>query len=79
MPVTKTAKKALRVSERRRVINFRTRSKVKTFVDKMKATPTAENLASAFRAVDRAVKSNIMHRNKAARMKSKLHSLLPKS
>lgn len=50
---------------------------VKTIVDKMKLEPTAKNLQEAFSAIDTAAKSNIFHRNKAARYKSQLSKLLP--
>lgn len=77
MPILKNAKKALRVSRRKTLINRRVKSMVKTIVDKMKLEPTAQNLKEAFSAIDTAAKSNIFHRNKAARYKSQLSKLLP--
>ncbi len=74
MPITKNAQKALRVSKRKNIVNSRVRSQVKTTLDKVKSEPTAENVASAYSAVDTAVKKNLMHRNKAARLKSQVAS-----
>ena len=76
MPILKNAQKALRVSKRKAVFNRRSKSRMKTAMDKVKKTPNKVNLALAFSAIDRAVKKNIIHRNKAARMKSKVSKLL---
>ena len=78
MPVLDNAKKALRASKRKAVFNRSTKSRVKSSVDAMKAKPTAENLTAAFSAVDKAVKQNIFHKNKAARLKSQMSGLLTK-
>ena len=45
-------------------------------IDVMKKAPNMENLRKAFSAVDRAVKRHIIHKNKAARVKSQLSKLL---
>lgn len=76
MPILKNAKKALRVSRRKTVVNRRVKSIVGTIVDKMKLEPTAANLQAAFSAIDTAAKRNIFHPNKAARHKSQLAKLL---
>lgn len=76
MPILKNAQKALRVSKRKAVFNRRSKSRMKTAMDRVKKTPSKINLALAFSAVDRAVKKNIIHKNKAARMKSKISKLL---
>lgn len=72
MPITKSAQKALRVSLRRRDVNIRVRSQMKTAIDAFLAKSTAENLRRAFQAVDIAVKKQLLHRNTAARRKSLL-------
>jgi len=76
MPLLKNAKKALRVSQRKNVINQRIKSRVKSTIDKMKKTPSDDNLKGAFSAVDKAVKRNIFHKNRAARIKSGLSKLV---
>ncbi len=79
MPILANAKKALRVSERKRVINQRLRSQVKTSSDAVRKNPKPELLSAAFSAIDKAVKNNIFHRNKAARIKRQLHLLVKQS
>lgn len=77
MPILKNAKKALRVSKRKTVINSRTKSRMKTLVDAFKKSPTLEALSSAYSSVDIAVKNNIIKKNKASRVKSQLSKVLP--
>ena len=72
MPILANAKKALRVSLKKATANRRTKSLVKTFVDKALKQPTPENTASAFSQLDKAVKKNVLHKNKAARIKSRV-------
>jgi small subunit ribosomal protein S20 len=72
MPILKNAKKALRTAARNAASNKPIRSRVKTTTDVVKANPTLAGLSQAFSAIDRAVKKNILHRKKAARMKSRL-------
>ena len=75
MPILRNAKKALRVSHRKALQNKVVKSKVKTMVDKAKKLASPETLSTAFSAIDKAVKHNIFHANKAARMKSQLSRL----
>lgn len=79
MPILKNAQKALRVSLHKAEMNRQVKSQTKTAMDAFKSKPSAEGLATAFSRIDRAVKNNIFHKNKAARMKSALSSLLPAS
>lgn len=72
MPVTKSAKKKMRVDERRRVINLRVRRRYKKQVKDAHKDPTAENIRRAFLGLDMAAKKHIIHKNKAARLKSRL-------
>ncbi|MFA5927667.1 MAG: 30S ribosomal protein S20 [Patescibacteria group bacterium] len=78
MPVTKSAKKALLVSIRRKEENDQVRAKVKSAVKKTKisiknsSNEIAKDLSAAFREVDLAAKKHVMHPNKAARIKSRL-------
>jgi len=76
MPILSNAKKALRVSKKKTTQNRVTKSKTKNAVDKVKKTPTMELLAGAFSAIDKAVKKNTMHGNKAARLKAQLSKLV---
>jgi small subunit ribosomal protein S20 len=79
MPILKSAKKALRVSKKKNVVNRKLKSQVKTAIDQVKKTPNSENLSLASSKIDRAVKKNLIHKNKAARLKSRLAKLKPQS
>jgi small subunit ribosomal protein S20 len=72
MPVLKHARKKLRQDKKRTLRNKRVRELYKSFVKKAKANPTPEALAQAFSSIDKAAKQNIIHENKAARLKSSL-------
>ena len=72
MPIIKSAKKALRRDRRRGVINAKLRRRMKQALKAAKKNATAKNLAEAYRLVDRAAKKRVIHKNKAARLKSRL-------
>ncbi len=72
MPVTKTAKKALRRDRRRESVNNPIRSKVRRFLSRVRQDSTQENLSLAHSAIDRAAKKRVIHKNKAKRLKSRL-------
>jgi len=78
MPILRNAKKALRASKKKTIINGQVKSKLKSTIDEMKKSPTADKLSSVFSAVDRGVKKNILQKNKAARIKASLSKLLNK-
>lgn len=78
MPILRNAKKALKASKKKTIINTQVKSKLKTAIDNMKKSPAADKLNLAFSAVDRGVKKNILQKNKAARLKSSLSKLLSK-
>ncbi len=79
MPILKNAKKALRVSKRKTVINSRVKSRMKTLSDAFLANPTPATLAAAYSSIDIAAKGNILKKNKAARLKSQLSRFLAES
>lgn len=76
MPILSNAKKALRVSKRKATRNKVTKTKTKTAMDKVKKNPSMELLTGAYSAIDKAVKKNIFHANKAARLKKQLSKLV---
>jgi len=76
MPILPSAKKALRVSERKQIINTRVRSKMRNAMKAFITEPSIENLKTAYSQIDRAVKQNLLHRNTAARRKSLLSRTL---
>lgn len=72
MPVIKSAIKKLKQSLKHRAHNRSVKSGVKELVDKFKKSPTAQAYSKAVSALDKAAKNNIIHPNKAARLKSRL-------
>jgi small subunit ribosomal protein S20 len=85
MPNTKSAKKALRVSIVRRKVNLARTFKIKTALKNLRkgivSTPNDSNnlLAKAYSALDKAVKTNLIHRNRANRKKSRLAALVART
>jgi small subunit ribosomal protein S20 len=76
MPILKNAQKALRVSQRRQMVNRRVKTRVKTHLDRVKGSRQATDVPAAFSAIDKAVKKKLIHRNKAARLKSQVAKLV---
>ncbi len=83
MPVIKSAKKALRSSERKRIFNLRKKRAMKEavktvtkLVSNKKSKEATEKLAGAYKAIDKAVKRGIIKKNTAARKKSTLARLI---
>ena len=78
MPLLKHAKKALRASARKTEFNKQVKSRIKTEISRMTSEPDSTQLGKAFSAIDKAMKRNLLHRNKAARMKAQLSKLIAK-
>jgi small subunit ribosomal protein S20 len=78
MPVIRSAKKKLKVDKKRESANKKAESFIDLVLKKALKKPTTENIRVAFKAVDKAVKKDIFHKNKAARIKSKLAKLINK-
>ena len=79
MPNHKSAEKRVRQSEKRRVINRSNRTKVRTFIKKMrtalesgKGEDVQQVLPVTISVIDKAVQKGVMHKNAAARYKSRL-------
>lgn len=75
MPVTKTAKRALRGSKRKEIVNKITLSKLEIAIKSAKKTKSKKNIEVASSLADRAAKTSAIHKNKAARIKSQLSKL----
>jgi small subunit ribosomal protein S20 len=76
---TKSAIKRIRSSEKRRVLNrqFRTQArtcvkKAKTLIEAGEIEEAKKSVVAAIRALDKAAEKGIIHRNNAARRKSRL-------
>jgi small subunit ribosomal protein S20 len=78
MPVTKTAKRALRGSRAKEIINKLTISKLEAAVRQARNTKNEEKILKAVSLADRAAKRKVIHKNKAARIKSQMAKLMPK-
>lgn len=79
MPNLQNAKKALRVSARKRVINDRRRRTMKTTVKSVKTELTAESLSKAYQAIDKAAKRGVIKKGTADRKKSRLSKIIKKA
>jgi small subunit ribosomal protein S20 len=86
MPVTKSAKKALRQSIRRRERNLKVKKTMKSAVREIRrlvkakrAEEAAKLLPRAYKAVDKAAKRGVIKKNTASRLKSRLAQLINKS
>lgn len=72
MPIIKSAKKKMRSDKRKRARNLRAKLIVKAAVKTARQHPGSETFKIAQRALDKAVTARLIHRNKAARLKSRL-------
>jgi small subunit ribosomal protein S20 len=79
VPNIKSVKKDVLRSRARRLVNNAVKSRIKTLTKKVHATiaagdavAIAADISLTVSAVDKAAKSNIIHRNAAARRKSRL-------
>ena len=86
MPITKSAKKALKGSEKKKVFNLRRKKKVedavksvKRLVKEGKNKEANEMLPKAFSALDKAAKGNTIKANTASRKKSRLNAMVKKA
>jgi small subunit ribosomal protein S20 len=75
MPVTKTAKRALRSQRGKEEVNNKIKTNLEIAVRAVKKSPTQENVRRAISLTDRAAKKKVIHKNKAARIKSSLSKL----
>ena len=88
MPVTKTAKRALRSSKRKEAINKQIRGSLEVAIRIAKKSSkgrsasgrkkSEEAIIAAISQADRAAKKHLIHKNKASRIKSSLSKLLPR-
>ncbi|OGM27678.1 hypothetical protein A2627_04535 [Candidatus Woesebacteria bacterium RIFCSPHIGHO2_01_FULL_39_28] len=76
MPVTKTAKRALRSSKRKLEVNRLTIAKMEATIRLAKKHKTTVSIKKAISATDIATKKKVIHKNKAARLKSTLSKLI---
>lgn len=72
MPITPSAIKKQRVDKKKTAINRPVLGKMKSAVKKAKTSPSSDTIREAYSAVDRALKRNVIKKNRASRIKSRL-------
>lgn len=85
MPITSSAKKALRASKKKRIFNVRRKSAVEKVIKEFKKHIAAKDKAAAaklvpsiYQTLDKAVKTDFLKPNKSARTKSRVMAALKK-
>lgn len=76
MPVIKSAKKKLRQDKKREKRNKLLRTSFKSAIKDAQKSKSAKNILKAVKLTDKAVKKGLIHKNKAARVKSALSKLI---
>jgi small subunit ribosomal protein S20 len=76
MPIIARASKKLRHDRKRTKVTMAARENLRNFVKSFRKSPTKKSLSGVFQTLDKAAKRNIIHKNKAARLKSRLSKLL---
>ena len=86
MPIIKSAKKAMRGSVRKQVMNLKRKNTMKSAVKDVKklltdkkADEAKKSLAAAYKAIDKAAKRGVIKKNTAARKKSRLSAKVKKA
>jgi small subunit ribosomal protein S20 len=72
MPIIKSAKKRVKTATKATIRNSKTKRTLKDTVKLFGRKSTQANLSKAQSALDKAAKKGVIHKNKAARQKSKL-------
>jgi small subunit ribosomal protein S20 len=75
MPVTKTARRALGSSNRKAQVNKSIVSGLEIAIRLAKKSKAKKDIAKAISLVDRAAKKQVIHKNKASRIKSTISKL----
>ncbi len=86
MAITKSAKKALRQSQKRRVINVRKKEKIKNLVKEVRNLASQKKVEEAkkllpqlYKILDKAAKTGLIKKNAAGRKKSRLTKLITRA
>ncbi len=84
MPIKKSAAKADRRATKNRATNLQHKTAMKTTIKSLKKAVakgenTAELVVKAQKLIDKAAKHNIVHKNNAARKKSRLMAMVNKA
>jgi len=86
MPITSSAKKALRASKNKALFNARRKDaitsltkKVKKLILEKKIKEAEAMLPAVYQAIDKAYKTKMIHKNTAARKKSRITKFVEKA
>ena len=79
MAITSSAKKAIRASAKKRVFNLRRKDATSGATKAFMKSPSLATLDAAYKAIDKAAKSNVIHKNTASRKKSRLAAVLARA
>jgi small subunit ribosomal protein S20 len=71
MPIIKSAKKRVRTANKAAIRNSKTRRSLKSAMKSFTKTPSAKTHSTVQSEVDKAAKKGVIHKNKAARLKSR--------
>jgi len=76
MPILKASINDVRLTKRRTLRNTANMSKIKTYIKKIEKAKTKDEigklLKKAIPLLDKAARKNVIHKNRAARLKSRL-------
>lgn len=75
MPVLHNAKKKLKQDKKRAKHNRKIKTAFKELIKAAKLEKKPDVISKAFSSIDRAAKNNIIHKNKAGRLKASLAKL----
>jgi len=78
MPVSKQAEKKLRHDKIRSAYTAKKRELLRDQIKSFRKSPSQKSLPGVFQILDKAVKTNLIHKNKGDRLKSRLSKLLIK-
>jgi len=76
MPIIKSAKKALRQTQKRTLANRNQKMLLRTKLGAFKKKKDQKSLPSLYSLVDKLAKKGVIHRNQASHLKSRLSHLL---
>ncbi|MBI4039781.1 30S ribosomal protein S20 [Candidatus Daviesbacteria bacterium] len=76
MPLIRSAIKKVRKDKTRTARNKVRKTTLKDLIKSTRKNPNAKNLTAVFSALDKAAKVNLIHKNKSARLKSRLAKLV---
>lgn len=77
MPILKGAKKALRQTRKRTKVNKIKKNSLQEAIQRLKKEKKESLLREVYKQTDKAVKSGVIRKNKAARIKSAASKLIP--